>query len=273
MRLATIRTPEGNRAVRVDDDGAVETGHRCVGELLATAGWQTVARAAAGRRHAVDGLNYAPLVPHPEKVLCVGLNYRDHIAETGREAPAHPTLFPKFARTLIGAHDPIQLPHPDESTSVDWEAELGIVIGSAVRRASADEAAAAIAGYTVVNDVTVRDWQRRTTQFLQGKSWEGTTPVGPHLVVTEPGAPADFPISCEVDGEIMQSSSTSELLFGPVDLVQYISTFITLAPGDLIATGTPGGVGVARTPPVFLRSGQTVITRVDGIGECRNVCA
>jgi acylpyruvate hydrolase len=273
MRLATIRTADGNRAVRVDDDAAVETGHQCVGELLADGDWRRVAGEAGGARHALDGLDHAPLVPHPEKVMCVGLNYRDHIAETGRETPAFPTLFPKFARTLIGAHDPIRLPRPDESTSVDWEAELAIVIGAEVRRATAGEAAAAIAGYTVVNDVSVRDWQRRTTEFLQGKSWEATTPVGPYLVVTEPGAPAEFPISCDVDGEVMQWSNTRELLFGPVELVQYISTFITLAPGDLIATGTPGGVGVARTPPVFLRPGQTVVTRIEGVGECRNVCA
>jgi acylpyruvate hydrolase len=273
MRLATIRIGGGTRAVRVDDDAAVETGHRCVGELLRDPTWRTIAAAATGERRALDGLDYAPLVPHPDKVICVGLNYRDHIEETGREAPTHPTLFPKFARTLIGAHDPIQLPRDDESTMVDWEAELGVVIGTRVRRATAGEAAAAIAGYTVVNDVSVRDWQRRTTEFMQGKAWEGTTPVGPHLVVTDPGAPAEFAIECEVDGELMQSSTTGELVFGPVELVRYISTFVTLDPGDLVATGTPGGVGVARDPQVFLRRGQTVVTRIAGIGECHNVCA
>ena len=126
---------------------------------------------------------------------------------------------------------------------------------------------------TVVNDVSVRDWQYRSTQFLQGKAWEASTPVGPYLITAEPGAPAAFPISCVVDGQVMQDSNTGELCFGPVELVQYISTLITLAPGDLIVTGTPGGVGHARNPKVFLKRGQTVVTRIEGIGECRNVCA
>lgn len=273
MRVATIRTPAGTRAVRVDDNGAVETGHADVGELLrAGDDWRRRASAAGGPVHDVADLEYATLISAPEKVICVGLNYLDHIAETGRERPAHPTLFPKFARTLIGAHDEIHLPHDDESTSVDWEAELGIVIGSEIRRADANGAAAAIAGYTVVNDVSVRDFQRHTAQFMPGKAWEHTTPVGPHLVAADSGGPAHFPISCEVDGVVMQSSDTSELCFGPVELVRYASTFITLAPGDLIVSGTPGGVGVARDPQVFLRRGQTVVTRIDGIGECRNVC-
>src|SRR5215204_1945426 len=206
MRLATIRTGNGTRAVRGD------------------------AEAATGPAHAADSLDFATLVTWPEKTICVGLNYLDHIAETGRTPPEYPTLFTKYARSLIGANDPIQMPLDDESTEIDWEAELGVVIGTEIRRASAAEAEAAIAGYTVVNDISVRDWQYRSSQFLQGKAWEGSTPVGPYLVTTEPGAPSAFPISCIVDGQVMQSSNTSELCFGPVHLVQYISTLITLAP-------------------------------------------
>jgi len=273
MRLATIRTDSGTRAVRVEADHAVETGHADVGELLRAPYWDDVALTGAGPRHAIESLDYAPLILHPDKVICVGLNYKDHIAETGRDAPVAPTLFTKFARSLIGSHDPIELPRSDESTMVDWEAELGIVIGTAVRRASTEQAAAAIAGYTVINDVSVRDFQNRTTQFLPGKAWERTTPVGPTLVVADGSMPAHFAISCSVDGEVMQSSNTSQLLFDPVTLVEFISTFITLDAGDVIATGTPGGVGVARQPQVFLRRGQTVVTRIEGVGECRNVCA
>jgi acylpyruvate hydrolase len=273
MRLATIRMASGTAAVRVDDDVAVETGHIGVDGLLADPEWSERAASADGTRHPLDALDYAPLVVRPEKVICVGLNYLDHIAETGRERPSHPTLFPKFANTLVGAHDPILLPHDDESTSVDWEAELGLVIGRAVRRATPEQAAASIAGYTVVNDISVRDFQRHTAQFMPGKAWERTTPVGPHLVTTDEAGAPEFDISCEVDGEVMQASNTRELCFGPIELVRYISTFTTLVPGDLIVTGTPGGVGVARDPQVFLRRGQTVLTRIDGIGECRNACA
>lgn len=272
MRLATIRTSTGTQAVRVDDDEAVETGHADVGELLRSSYWSDAALAADGPRHRLGSLDFAPLILAPEKVICVGLNYLDHIAETGRDRPENPTLFPKFTRTLIGADDTIQLPRKDESTSVDWEAELGVVVGTEVRRATADQAAEAIAGYTVVNDITVRDFQTHSSQFMPGKAWEGTTPVGPYLVTARPGEPAHFPIYCHVDGVEMQSSNTKELCFGPVDLIQYISTFITLAPGDLILTGTPGGVGVARDPQVFLKRGQTVVTSIDGIGTCRNRC-
>jgi acylpyruvate hydrolase len=274
MRLATIRLEAGTRCVRIDetDEGAVETGHADVGELLAHPDWRATAAGADGARHDAGGLEYATLVPHPEKVICVGLNYLDHIAETGRTPPTHPTLFPKFARSLTGAFDDIPLPHDDESTSADWEAELAVVIGRTVRRARGAEAEAAIAGYTVANDISIRDFQYHTTQFMPGKAWEGSTPIGPHLLVTDPGDPAHFPIECLVDDVVMQSSNTSELCFGPVELIEYISTFITLVPGDLIISGTPSGVGHARDPKVFIRRGQTVVTRIEGVGECRNRC-
>jgi acylpyruvate hydrolase len=272
MKLATIRIQNGTRAVRLDDEVAVETGHADVGELLARADWRSFAAAADGPQHELATLDYATLVPNPEKVICVGLNYLDHIAETGRTKPDFPTLFPKYSRSLTGAYDAIPMPDDDESTAVDWEAELGLVIGTAVRRATPEQAQASIAGYTVVNDISIRDWQYHTTQFMPGKAWEGSTPVGPHLVVAEPGDDAHFPIECIVDGEVMQSSNTKELCFGPIALIQYISTFITLVPGDLIVTGTPSGVGHARNPQVFIQRGQTVVTRIEGVGECRNLC-
>lgn len=266
MKLATIRTAGATRAVRVDDDAAVETGDADVGALLAQPDWRGRAAAADGPRHALETLDYAPVVPRPEKVICVGLNYRSHIQEMGRELPEHPTLFAKYHRALVGAFDPVVL--PAGSTEVDWEAELGVVVGAEIRHATPEQARAAIAGYTVVNDVTARDFQYRTLQWLQGKTFERSTPVGPWLVTdTEPGE-----ISCTVDGDVVQKSDTADLHFDPVALLVYISAIITLVPGDLIATGTPGGVGHARKPARYLGAGSELVTRVEGIGELRNLC-
>jgi acylpyruvate hydrolase len=266
VKLATIRSDGDTRAVRVEENEAIETGHADLGALLAQPDWRRLAAAADGARHPVESLDYAPLVPRPEKIICVGLNYRTHIQEMGRELPEYPTLFAKYARALVGAHDPVVL--PAGSTQVDWEAELGVVIGAEVRHATAEQARAAIAGYTVVNDVTARDVQFRTVQWLSGKTFERSTPVGPWLVTdVEPGE-----ISCTVDGDVMQKADTADLHFDAVALVQYISTILTLAPGDLIATGTPGGVGHARTPARYLVAGSELLTRVEGVGECRNVC-
>jgi len=208
--------------------------------------------------------DFAPLVPRPGKIFCVGLNYRAHILETGRELPEYPTLFAKYPEALIGAFDPLTL--PAESDQVDWEAELAVIVGRRVRRAGADAASEAIAGYSIINDVTMRDWQYRTPQWLQGKTFEATTPFGPHLVTPDEIAP-DAKISCLVDGEVVQDSTIADLLFGPVDLVRYISAILPLGPGDVIASGTMGGVGHARTPPRYLQSGQTLVARIEGIGE------
>lgn len=259
--------------MRLDADTAVETGHADVGALLADPAWRTLAGNASGPTHALADLDYATLVTNPEKVICVGLNYKDHIAEMGNQTPDYPTLFPKYARTLTGPYDDIEL--PPESAKVDWEAELTVVIGAPVRRATSEQAAAAIAGYTVANDVSMRDFQRHTNQFLAGKVWERTTPVGPWLTVPdEPIGPTAFPIGTTIEGpagtETMQASNTDQLLFGPVALVEYISKAITLVPGDLILTGTPGGVGAGRTPPRFVQPGETVVITIDGLGALRN---
>ena len=190
----------------------------------------------------------------------------------GRPLPEYPTLFPKFVDTLIGASDDIV--RPAETVEFDWEAELAVVIGRAVRRASTAEAEAAIAGFTVLNDVTCRDWQFRTREWTQGKNWDSTTPVGPYLVTPDelPGGvrPA-LAITTTVDGAVMQSDNTGDLLFDPVALVEYVSTMIRLNPGDLIATGTPGGVGHARKPPVYLQAGQRVVCSIEGLGATDNL--
>ena len=272
MRLVTIRTANGTRAARVDGDRVVELDAPDVGELLSDPDWERLAAAGGGASCPLADAGLATLVTRPSKVICLGLNYASHIKEMGRELPPYPTLFAKFAGTLIGARDPIVLPKVSEQ--VDWEVELGVVIGRPARHVSPDEAAATIAGYTVINDVSVRDYQAHTTQFLAGKIFERTTPVGPALVTLDelPGAGADLAVRCEVDGQVMQDSRTSDLLFGPAEIISYLSDIITLEPGDLIATGTPAGVGAARTPRVWLRPGQVVRTVVEGVGECLNQC-
>jgi acylpyruvate hydrolase len=271
MRLATIRTPSGTRAVRIEGETGIELPVADVGALLANPDWPRVAAAGDGPRHPMATVDLAPVVPPPPKIICVGLNYRSHIEETGRALPTHPTLFAKFTSALIGARDDLVL--PAEAQSPDWEVELGVVVGRRTRRASHDEARAAIAGYTVVNDVTMRDWQRRTLQWLQGKTFEGTTPVGPVLVTPDEVDDArSLALGTEVDGVVMQEGNTADLLFDPAAIVAYNSTFTTVEPGDVIATGTPSGVGEGRTPPVFLQPGQVLRTWVEGIGECLNRC-
>ncbi|MBV9207854.1 MAG: fumarylacetoacetate hydrolase family protein [Actinobacteria bacterium] len=271
MRFATIRTDDGTTAARLDGDVLVPLDAADVGEMLARGG-EGPGRPREGVRPVpVNEADFAPVVPRPSKVLCVGLNYRAHILETGRELPDYPTLFAKFADTLMGAHDELVL--PSVSDRVDWEVELGVVIGRPAYRASPEEARGAIAGYTVINDVSMRDWQHRTLQWLQGKMFEQTTPAGPYLVT--PGDvddAADLEIRCEVDGAVMQQSRTSDLLFGPAEIVSYASQAITLRPGDLIATGTCGGVGNARKPPVYLQPGNVLRTWIEGLGECVNQC-
>lgn len=274
MKLATIRANGRTRAVRVDGSVLVDLGVRDVGELLSQEGWAELAAsatAARGRTYAAIGADYAPVVPRPSKVICAGLNYRNHIQEMGRDLPEHPTLFAKFADALIGARDDIV--RPDETDELDWEAELALVVGAPARRARAAAAKRAIAGFTVFNDITCRDWQFRTHEWLQGKTWDSSTPLGPYLVTPDelPGGlrPA-VALRLLIDGEVMQSDSTADLLFDPVALVEYVSTIVRLRPGDIIATGTPGGVGHARTPTRFLMGGETVVTEIEGLGRLEN---
>ena len=271
MRFATIRLGDTTTAARLNGDVLVPLAAADVGELLASGGITMVAARTQARVVPVSEADFAPVVLRPSKVICVGLNYRAHIMETGRELPRYPTLFAKFADSLLGAHDDLVL--PAVSNQPDWEVELSVIIGRPIHRATPQQAAEAIAGFTVINDVSMRDWQHRTLQWLQGKAFERVTPAGPYLVTgDEVGDAADLEIGCAVDGEVMQRSRTSDLLFGPAEIASYVSQIATLAPGDLIATGTPDGVGGARTPPVFLRPGQVLRSFIEGVGECVNRC-
>lgn len=271
MKLLTFRTPDGTRAGRLEGDVVTELDFEDVGAVLREPGWREVAAAARGTTRPLGDCDLAPVVVNPSKIICLGLNYRSHVEEMGGKLPDHPTLFAKFTRALIGARDPIVLPLV--SRAVDWEVELAFVIGRPVRHVSVEQALDAIAGYTVLNDVSMRDYQRRTTQFLQGKTFESSTPVGPVLVTPDECDHAtDLVVRCEVDGQVVQEGRTSDLLFGPAETVSYLSDIVTLDPGDLIATGTPSGVGAGRTPPVFLKAGQVVRTSIEGLGELVNQC-
>jgi acylpyruvate hydrolase len=259
MRLVTFRTNGGTQAGRVEGDEVVGLPFSDVGALLASCDhWAQIAQATGDRWSLLD-LNLAPVVLHPSKIFCLGLNYAGHVEEqhqVGQKLPEFPILFAKFADSLTGPKDKIMIPKASEK--VDWEAELVVVIGKTVRNADENQAIDAIAGYAVGNDVTMRDWQTRTSEWLVTRDEVGGD-----------GRP-DLEISCELDGVVMQDSRTSDLLFDCVRCVMYTSTLIVLRPGDLIFTGTCSGIGAARTPPVFIQPGQVLTTRIEKLGETIN---
>lgn len=212
-----------------------------------------------------------PVVGNPGKVICLGQNYLAHVREAGPEArPPYPDLFPKWASSLAAPGEALVL--PPESDLVDFEAELAIVIGRTVRRPSPAEVERAVFGYTASNDVSVRDYQFHTVGRMAGKAWDRLTPVGPRVVPAAAlgGIAPDLRIWGDFNGEIVQDARTSEFLFSIVDIVTYISTFLTLEPGDLILTGTPAGVGFVRDPKLMLQDGDVFSVGIEGIGVLRN---
>jgi 2-keto-4-pentenoate hydratase/2-oxohepta-3-ene-1,7-dioic acid hydratase in catechol pathway len=208
-------------------------------------------------------------IPRPGKIVCVGLNYRDHAAEGGMDLPKAPLLFAKWPNTLIGDGDAVVL--PPESTQVDYEAELGVVIGTTAKRVSERDALDHVAGYICVNDVSARDLQFADGQWTRGKSPDTFCPVGPRLVPREEiGDPQALAIRCIVNGEALQDSSTAQMIFSVAEIIAYASQVITLEEGDLIATGTPAGVGVFRDPKVLLKDGDEVSVEIEGLGTLTN---
>ena len=275
MKLATLRTGENSTtaALAVSTETYLPLPYSNVGTLLADSGWRNAVQAAvdaaptgAGAVKASEDC-LAPLLPTAGKVICCGLNYGDHILEMGRDLPEYPTLFAKYADTLTGATDAIDV---YGSERVDWEAELAVVLGSRLFQADESQAQAAIAGYTVANDVSMRDWQNRTLQWFKGKAFDATTPVGP-VMLTSDEAGSSFEVKGYVNGELVQSGNTATLVFGPAQLLSYISQFTVLRPGDLVLTGTPGGVGMGMKPPRFLRDGDVLTTEIAGIGSLQNI--
>lgn len=217
----------------------------------------------------VEQVGYLPPILRPGKIICLGLNYKAHIQEMGRELPRYPVIFAKFANTLVGHGQPIML--PKVSTMVDYEAELAVVMGRRVKDVAPDKALEYVAGYTNFNDVSVRDFQQRTIQFLQGKTFDTTGPIGPAIVtLDELDNPLSLGIQLRLNGAIMQDSNTADHVFDVPFTISYLSQIMTLEPGDIIATGTPGGVGSAREPKVFLQPGDRVEVEVEGLGVLAN---
>ena len=220
---------------------------------------------AGGPRHALADVELAAPV-RPSKFLAIGLNYADHVAETGAQTPEYPTVFAKMPTCVAGPHDDVQ--RPRVSTQLDYEGELGIVIGRRCRDVSRDDAASVIAGYVVVNDVSVRDYQHRTSQWVLGKSFDTHGPIGPWIVTPDELDPHTLPLRTLVNGEVRQQSNTSNLIFDCYTIVELLSSVCTLEPGDVIATGTPGGVGSASGS--WLVAGDLVRVEIDGIGAIEN---
>lgn len=281
MKLITYQSETGPRAAAVlDDDRCVDLNRAdprlpaCIKALLAL-GPEAVARSADAIRRGqpmhVAPSDRLPLIPSPEKVICIGLNYSDHARETGVVPPSAPVVFNKFP-TAVSAHQrPIVL--PEVSTEVDYEAELVVVIGRGGRNIARQAARSHIAGYCCGNDVSARDWQMKKPggQWLLGKSFDTFAPIGPVLVTAdEVPEPGNLGIQLRLNGQVMQKSNTSNLIFSVEELIAYVSTVCTLSPGDLIFTGTPGGVGFARKPPIFLKPGDAVEVEIERLGTLFN---
>ncbi|MBU6515135.1 MAG: fumarylacetoacetate hydrolase family protein [Acidobacteriota bacterium] len=217
---------------------------------------------------AYEGTDFGPLTPNPPRVLCLGVNYADHAIEGGRAVPTWPESFVRGAGSVIGAYD--DMVKPALSSRLDYEAELAIIIGKGGRYIKAEDAYDAILGYSVMNDGSAREWQRAATQWTPGKNFEGTMPIGPELVTNDEVNVTDLSIRSILNGNVMQDSRTSHMIVSVSRAVEYFSSFTTLRPGDVIASGTPGGVGFARKPPVWLTPGDTIEVVIEGIGSIAN---
>lgn len=279
MRLATYRNPQGElRPALIVGDGLIDISRHLpdapstmieILDQLDTL--KPALQGLAGRApdHRLSDVQLASPVPRPGKILALGLNYRDHAAEANMALPDVQTWFAKMPTSANGPYSTIDLPRV--SAKLDYEAELGVVIGRRVRHATRDQARAAIAGYCVANDVSVRDWQLRTTQFVVGKSFDSHCPFGPWITTADEIAdPQALGIRCHVNGEQRQNSNTAEMVFDVVAMIEHLSKAMTLEPGDLLITGTPAGVGAVSKPPRYLKAGDVVRIEIDGLGHIEN---
>lgn len=230
---------------------------------------RAAAFADAAADHAFDAVTHGPVIPNPDKIICVGLNYHDHVVELGREQTQKPVLFSRFSGCQIGHNQP--LIKPRESDQFDFEGELAVIIGKAGRRISEAEAMDHVAGYACYNDGSIRDWQRHTPQFLPGKNFAGTGAFGPWMVTAdEVPDPRKLRIQTRLNGQVVQDAGVDLLITSIPRLIAYCSTMLPLVPGDVIVTGTPGGVGAGRTPPLWMRDGDLCEVEIAGIGTLSN---
>jgi 2-keto-4-pentenoate hydratase/2-oxohepta-3-ene-1,7-dioic acid hydratase in catechol pathway len=257
-------------------EGVVDVGARApdIADLKAAIALDRLAALgadAAARRPDLPlaGLTLLPVIPNPAKVLCAGLNYKDHQAETGRGGEPYPTIFVRFAAAQVAHNQAIV--RPKDSTALDYEGEIALIIGRGGRRIAKDDWQAHVAGFAPYNDGSVRDWQRHTSQFTPGKNFARTGGFGPWMMTPdEVGDPAALELTTRLNGEVMQHAFSSQLVFGFGELIAYCSSFVDLEPGDVIVTGTPGGVGAARKPPVWMRAGDRIEVEVKPIGTLVN---
>lgn len=277
MRFATIRTSRGLRLYVKAGDGYIDVADATGEESLSTmngvaeggkAALEAARAAATQPGTQFEKADFAAVTPNPRRILCLGVNYAEHAIEGGREVPTWPESFVRGAGSVIGAYDAIV--KPTLSECFDYEGELAIVIGKGGRYITADKAIDAILGYTVMNDGSAREWQRAATQWTPGKNFEGTMPIGPEVVTPDEIDITDLAITTTLNGTVMQDARTSDMIVSAAKAVEYFSSFTTLCPGDVIATGTPGGVGFARTPPVWLMPGDLIEVTVEGIGTISN---
>ncbi len=277
MRLATIATPDGPRLHVRGRSGYVDvaeaTGdprfaslHYVLGAGLPA--MDTVRALQDGDGREVAEADFAPAVPSPPRILCLGLNYSEHAVEGGREVPTWPDAFVRGRDSVLGPY--ADLVKPALTDRFDYEGELGIVIGAGGRYIPASKALDAIAGFVVLNDASARDWQRATSQWTGGKNFEGSMPIGPEVVTTDEADVSDAALTTALNGQVMQSARTSQMIVDVPSAVEFFSSFTRLAPGDVIATGTPGGVGFARQPPVWLHPGDVIEVTIENVGTIRN---
>jgi 2-keto-4-pentenoate hydratase/2-oxohepta-3-ene-1,7-dioic acid hydratase in catechol pathway len=280
MRLVTYRSPRGPRAGLLSGDSIVDAWDALgdpersdLRELLAEDRLEELARIDADELgEPLAGAELLPPVPDPEKIICIGLNYRSHAAEAGIEPPSDPTFFAKFRNALAAPGAAVELPSASEK--VDYEAEVAFVVGRRCKEVDESEAQDAIAGYMLLNDLSARDLQFATPQWMPGKVFDGSAPCGPALVTADEAGPADaISFVLDLNGERMQEASTSDLIFGPGELLARLSRWMTLEPGDIVSTGTPSGVGSVREPRVWLRPGDEIVISSPTLGELATTLA